>query len=244
MRDLAAESVDAIVTDPPYDLTAGKKGGSGASTLNLNSPAGRSRIGTGGGFMGQSWDATGVAFDPETWREALRVLKPGGHLIAFGGTLTVHRMACAIEDAGFEIRDRIRYECAAATKYDPLWDSLNDEQRQALLNLLDDLDPMGGELAWQFGSGFPKSTAFHRKMPSNSSAAWAGWGSALKPAYEPIIVARKPLSKPSLHANVGLHGVGGLHIDACRVHADDAQGGAYVLKSRLKPGATMNKDVA
>ena len=102
-------TVDSVVTDPPYDLTAGKKGGSGVASLNLESPYGRARIGTGnaGGFMGQAWDSTGVAFDPDTWRLVLRVLKPGGHLLAFGGTRTSHRLACAIEDAGFEIRDSI-----------------------------------------------------------------------------------------------------------------------------------------
>lgn len=73
LRNLAPDSVDSIVTDPPYEL----------------------------GFMGKKWDSTGVAFDPETWRAALRVLKPGGHLLAFGGSRTYHRMACAIEDAGF-----------------------------------------------------------------------------------------------------------------------------------------------
>lgn len=215
-------SVDAVVTDPPYDLTAGKKGGTGPTTLNEKHPAGRSRIGTGG-FMGKIWDATGVAFDPATWAEVLRVLKPGGHLLAFGGTRTVHRMACAIEDAGFEIRDRLRYECAASTKYDPLWDSLDDAQRSALLELLNDLDPDGSEIAWQFGSGFPKSTAFHRKMPDGLAQAWAGWGSALKPAYEPIIVARKPIDG-TVAKNVERFGVGGLNIDACRVETEDASG--------------------
>lgn len=224
MREMDAESIDAIVTDPPYELTAGKRGGSGPSTLNEKSPAGRSRIGTG--FMGHSWDATGVALDPETWAQALRVLKPGGHLVAFGGTRTVHRMACAIEDAGFAIRDRIRYECAASAKHDALWDSLTTEQQSALLSLLGDLDPMGGELAWQFGSGFPKSVAFGRKMRGELAQKWAAWGSALKPAYEPIIVARKPF-KSTLHANVERFGVGGINIDACRVETgpgDVAQG--------------------
>lgn len=84
MKSMPEASVDAIVCDPPYDLT----GASGK-----------------GGFMGKKWDAEGIAFDPKTWVEAMRVLKPGGHLIAFGGTRTYHRMACAIEDAGFEIRD-------------------------------------------------------------------------------------------------------------------------------------------
>jgi DNA modification methylase len=105
---LPDNSVDCCVTDPPYDLTSGKRGGTGVASLNLNSPAGRSRISTGG-FMGQHWDATGVAFDPETWRRVYRVLKPGGYLLAFGGTRTSHRLACAIEDAGFEIRDSIAW---------------------------------------------------------------------------------------------------------------------------------------
>lgn len=218
MHDLADASIDAIVTDPPYDLTSGKKGGTGPSTLNEKHLGGRSRIGTGG-FMGAHWDATGVAFDPQTWVEILRVLKPGSYLLAFGGTRTVHRMACAIEDAGFEIRDRLRYECAADHRFAPFWESLNDEQRAALLELLNDMDPMGSELAWQFGSGFPKSTAFHRKMPDDLARAWAGWGSGLKPAYEPIIVARKPLGAPNLHTNVERFGVGGLNIDGCRVES-------------------------
>src|SRR3954468_15494234 len=91
MLGLADASVDAIVTDPPYNLTAGKRGGSGLASVNLDSPYGRARIGTGnggGGFMGKEWDGTGVAFDPATWAECLRVLKPGGHLLAFGGTRT------------------------------------------------------------------------------------------------------------------------------------------------------------
>ena len=98
-------SVDAIVTDPPYHLTAGKKGGTGPASVNLKSPHGRSRVTTG--FMGMKWDGGDVAFQPEVWAECLRVLKPGGHLLAFSGTRTYHRMACAIEDAGFEIRDQI-----------------------------------------------------------------------------------------------------------------------------------------
>jgi DNA modification methylase len=172
MATLPECSVDAIVTDPPYDLTAGKKGGSGAASVNLDSPYGRARIGTGtwpGGFMGMKWDGTGVAFDAETWRQALRVLKPGGHLIAFSGTRTYHRMVCAVEDAGFEIRDQI---------------------------------------GWLYGSGFPKSR--------NLDGDWQGWGTALKPAWEPIVMARKPLVG-TVAANVLVHGTGAINVDACRV---------------------------
>jgi site-specific DNA-methyltransferase (adenine-specific) len=159
-------SVDACVTDPPYDLTANKRGGSGAASINLER---RARIGTGngaGGFMGKAWDGTGVAFKPETWREVYRVLKPGAHLVAFGGTRTFHRMTCAIEDAGFEIRD-----C----------------------------------LSWLYGQGFPKSL----NMPG-------GLGTALKPSWEPIILARKP-TQGTVAANVLKHGTAALNIDACRI---------------------------
>ena len=137
MATLPVCSVDAIVTDPPYEL----------------------------GFMGKGWDSTGVANDPETWRQALRVLKPGGYLLAFSGTRTYHRMAVAIEDAGFEIRDQI---------------------------------------GWLYGSGFPKS----------HNGEWGG--TALKPAWEPVCMARKPL-QGTVAANFAAHGTGGLNIDGCRV---------------------------
>jgi len=165
MRGMADNSVDAIVTDPPYEL----------------------------GFMGNSWDASGIANSVEMWREALRVLKPGGHLLAFSGSRTYHRMTVAIEDAGFEIRDQIM---------------------------------------WVYGSGFPKS--------KNLDGTWEGWGTALKPAHEPIAVARKPLVG-TVAANVLAFGTGALNIDGCRVHSDDAQGGEYSVK-RFAPGASVNKD--
>lgn len=164
MAEMEGCSIDAVVTDAPYEL----------------------------GFMGRQWDATGVAFDPATWAEALHVLKPGGYLLAFGGSRTYHRMACAIEDAGFDIRDQIM---------------------------------------WIYGSGFPKSKNLHDERE--------GWGTALKPAHEPIVMARKPLIG-SVAANVECFGTGAINIDACRVHGDDAQGGAYTVK-RLKPGATLEK---
>jgi site-specific DNA-methyltransferase (adenine-specific) len=144
LRDLADASIDAIVTDPPYEL----------------------------GFMGKSWDASGIAYDVDLWREALRVLKPGGHLLAFSGSRTYHRMTVAIEDAGFEIRDQIM---------------------------------------WVYGSGFPKS--------KNLDGEWQGWGTALKPAHEPICVARKPLIG-TVAENVLTHGTGALNIDASRIPTD------------------------
>ena len=232
LKTLPDASVDSIVTDPPYELTTGKKGGTGTASVNLDSPYGRARIGTGngtGGFMGQQWDATGIAHSVEMWSECLRVLKPGGHLLAFGGTRTFHRLACAIEDAGFELRDSV-------------------------LNLHG-----GGDCpwlaAWVFGSGFPKSLDVSKAIDAAHGATrelsragevrrdgyggdwdtgssssrprrdipvldaayqWQGWGTALKPAFEPIVMARKPLIG-TVASNVLAHGTGGLNIDACRI---------------------------
>jgi site-specific DNA-methyltransferase (adenine-specific) len=168
-----AEPAATAITDPPYDLTANKKGGSGPASASNKTPAGRARITTG--FMGKSWDGTGVAFDPATWVKVLDSLKPGGMLLAFGGTRTYHRMTCAIEDAGFEIRD-----C----------------------------------LAWMYGQGFPKSLNFGRSLPG-----WSGYGTALKPAYEPIVLAMKPLDG-TFAENAQQYGVAGLNIDGGRIAVD------------------------
>lgn len=172
---LAAESIDACVTDPPYHLTAGKKGGSGEASVNLDSPHGRARITAG--FMGKQWDGGDVAMRPETWAAVLCVLKPGAYLLAFGGTRTHHRVMCAIEDGGFEIRDVVM---------------------------------------WVYGSGFPKGTD-KAKIPAD----WQGWNTALKPAWEPIIVARKPM-RGTLAENIGAFGTGAMNIDGCRIAVADA----------------------
>lgn len=166
LKTLPDCSVDSIVTDPPYHLTTGKKGGSGPASVNLNTPQGRARVTTG--FMGMQWDGGDVAQDPAMWAECLRVLKPGGYLLAFSGTRTYHRMACAIEDAGFEVRDQI---------------------------------------GWLYGSGFPKS----------HNGEWGG--TALKPAWEPVCMARKPL-QGTVEANWSKHGTGALNIDGCRIEGE------------------------
>lgn len=185
---LAAGTFDAVVTDPPYHLTTGKKGGSGAASLNPNSPAGRARVTTG--FMGKAWDGGELAHDPALWREVLRVAKPGAYLLAFGGTRTYHRLTCAIEDAGWEIRD-----C----------------------------------LMWLYGCGFPKSLNLD-----------GGLGTALKPAWEPIILARAPLVG-TVAANLAGHGTGALRIDECRIPVED---GAYEKNCSGDRGHSENKSRA
>ena len=157
--------VDSIVTDPPYHLTSiverfGKEGSAPAKDKD-GAFQRQSK-----GFMGKEWDGGDIAFRKETWELFMKVLKPGGHLLAFSGSRTYHRMAVAIEDAGFNIRDQIM---------------------------------------WLYGSGFPKS---HNLGD--------GWGTALKPAHEPIVLARKKIEGTNKQ-NREKYGTAGLNIDACRV---------------------------
>lgn len=176
LAQLADHSVDAIVTDPPYGIR----------------------------FMGKRWDYEVPG--AEVWAQCLRVLKPGGHLLAFAGARTQHRMTVNIEDGGFEIRDMI---------------------------------------AWLYGSGFPKSMDLHKAMDKAGLAEghqWEGWGTALKPALEPITLARKPPAG-TLAANVQAHGVGGLNIDGCRVAtAESLTGGAGGLLSHQRDGKDYPAD--
>ena len=181
MKTLPDNSVDAIVTDPPYGLS----------------------------FMGKKWDYDVPAVN--IWEECFRVLKPGGHLLAFAGTRTQHRMAVNIEDAGFEIRDMI---------------------------------------AWVYGSGFPKSHNISKaidKVGSPEAQQWDGWGTALKPALEPITVARKPVAEKSIAGNVLKYGTGGLNVDGCRVETDpsDISGwsktGSKASENRAMSGANYDR---
>lgn len=173
LSGMEPHSIDSCVCDPPYHLTSIVKrfGAANAAPAKAGKTGAYERASRG--FMGQTWDGGDVAFDPETWAAVYRVLKPGAHLVAFSGTRTYHRMVCAIEDAGFEIRD---------------------------------------QLAWVYGSGFPKS----HNQPG-------GWGTALKPAWEPIVLARKPLVG-TVAANVLAHGTGALNIDGCRIESSIATG--------------------
>jgi DNA modification methylase len=226
MRELPDNSVHAVCTDPPYDLTAGKKGGTGPASVNLSSPAGRARITVG--FMGKSWDGTGIAFRPEVWAQCLRVLKPGGHLLAFGGTRTWHRLACAVEDAGFEVRDSIAWLYGSgfpkSLNVSKAIDKAAGAEREpsgAVTSLACEFVRRGVPCEGHLGETATSQSgltvhALPTAPATDDARRWQGWGTAVKPAFEPIVVARKPLVG-TVAQNVLAHGTGALNVDACRV---------------------------
>ncbi len=229
LAGLPDASVDAVVTDPPYNLTGSKKGGTGEASLNLDSPAGRARIGTGGGgFMGQRWDdydghAGGFQGWCEAWAaECLRVLKPGGHLLAFGGSRTWHRLAGGIEDAGFEIRDSIAWLYGSGfPKSLDVSKAIDSAQGAVRERMPAQRRATPSDAIHASGFGADGWSPQVREAATAAAAAWQGWGTALKPAFEPIVVARKPLAG-TVAANVLAHGTGALNIDACRLGGEQA----------------------
>ena len=198
MKAMPDNSVDSIVTDPPYEL----------------------------GFMGKSWDASGIAFNVEVWREALRVIKPGGHLIAFSGSRTYHRMAVAIEDAGFEIRDQIMWVYGSgfpkSHNVSKGIDKAAGAERevvgtQTLLGTAARGNAARNVVLSEGGTSEGMKVEVEITVPATPAAKqWDGWGTALKPAHEPMVLARKPLIG-TVANNVLTHGTGGLNIDASRV---------------------------
>jgi len=201
LKDLAPNSVDAVVSDPPYELTANKKGGSGVASINLESPYGRSRIGTGngGGFMGMKWDSTGIAFSPELWGECFRILKPNGVIKAFSGTRTFHRMTQALKKSGF-----VDFEIHAWTYGSGFPKSMDvskqiDKAAGAEREVVGRVAGMGKQNPEWNGTAQGRAensfkSEYDATAPATDAARqWSGWGTALKPAWEPIIVARKPI---------------------------------------------------
>lgn len=308
MRDMADASADSVVTDPPYELTSARPGARNAATEGKVMK----------GFMGMAWDGSGIAYSVEMWAEALRVLKPGGHLLAFSGSRTYHRMVCAIEDAGFEVRDQIMWiygsgfpkslDVSKAIDKRKDWAALEAFQvkvraaRLALgisqseaarrIELIGEDESLGGGGFMWFETGMRlpsaeqyaalkrvlslgdecdgafeeaerevigqhRATAGGQNMrhgigggdeplpPGQITAAgsdlareWQGWGTALKPAHEPIVVARKPLIG-TVAANVLRHGTGAINIDGCRVKTDETlRAGAGGLWSHDRDGTT------
>jgi site-specific DNA-methyltransferase (adenine-specific) len=202
---LADNSIDSIVTDPPYEL----------------------------GFMGKKWDSSGIAYSVELWQQCLRVLKPGGHLLSFGGTRTYHRVAVAIEDAGFELRDSIAWlygsgfpksldvskaiDKQAGAEREPITEVISDifgdqEVEKKLANPGSTADRLSMGNNWQ-------DNPVETKPATPEAETWQGWGTALKPAFEPVIVARKPI-EGTVANNVLRWGTGGLNIDGSRIGSE------------------------
>jgi len=207
---LADNSIDSIVTDPPYEL----------------------------GFMGKKWDSSGIAYSVELWQQCLRVLKPGGHLLSFGGTRTYHRVAVAIEDAGFELRDSIAWLYGSgfpkSLDVSKAIDKQAGAEREVITEVISDIF---GDQEVEKKLANPGSTADRLAMGNNwkdnpvetkpktpEAQQWQGWGTALKPAFEPVIVARKPI-EGTVANNVLKWGTGGLNIDGSRIGTEAMGGG-------------------
>ncbi len=203
LKELPDNSVDAVVTDPPYELA----------------------------FMGKKWDNSGIAFNVNVWLECLRVLKPGGHLLAFGGSRTWHRLCVAIEDAGFEVRDSIAWLYGSGFPKSHNIGKAIDKSAGVEREVIGTGNAGAGfNKVKGFGSGNTTqggdaTTEWDVTAPATDKAKqWDGWGTALKPAFEPIVVARKPLIG-TVADNVLTWGVGGLNIDGTRISTTDSFGG-------------------
>ena len=191
MKLIPDNSIDCIITDPPYEIW----------------------------FMGKWWDDTGIANNVDMWKECLRVLKPWWHLLSFAATRTYHRMACAIDDAGFEVRDMVEWVYGSgfpkSLNIGKAVDKLQGNEREVL----------GEKPTLHYGSdenvqkyGF--ATQGNIEITKGNSE-WEGWGTALKPAHEPICMARKPLAEKTVALNVLKYGTGGINIDESRVETED-----------------------
>lgn len=196
MKEIEAGSVDAVVTDPPYGLS----------------------------FMGKRWDYDVPSV--EIWAECLRVLKPGGHLLAFAGTRTQHRMAVRIEDAGFEIRDLLAWVYGSgfpkSLDVSKAIDKAAGAERGTQYRAHGDNKIFGEGKGKAAGVDRTPGAVLSDPPATPAARAWQGWGTALKPALEPITVARKPLIG-TVAENVLAHGTGAVNIDACRVPSSTAQ---------------------
>jgi site-specific DNA-methyltransferase (adenine-specific) len=221
---LKSNSVHAIITDPPYGLVGNSRGGS-SQPGDLNTPYGRSGPSKKRGFMGKEWDGSGIENNVDMWKECFRLLKPGGHLLSFGGSRTYHRMACAIEDAGFEIRDQIMWVYGSgfpkSHNVGKAVDKLQGNKRKVGNFRKDGRGKWDLKLQREKGdTGIGHMDGSHQKyFETKGNSEWEGFGTALKPAHEPICLARKPLTG-TVAENVLKHGCGALNIDGCRVAID------------------------
>jgi DNA modification methylase len=231
LLSLPDNSIDSVVCDPPYHLQSIVK--------RFSSPdAAESKFGTDGayrrmskGFMGQTWDGGQIAFDTAVWLQCYRVLKPGGHLIAFGGTRTIHRITCAIEDSGFDIRDQISWiqfqGFPKSLDISKQIDKMAGAEREVIGSKTIDMRGRHSfspklQRDYEYRSNWVNGNIeCNRKVEITKPATpeaqkWDGWGTALKPSYEPAVLARKPISEANIAQNVLKWGTGGINVDACR----------------------------
>jgi DNA modification methylase len=215
LKGFADNSIDSIVTDPPYALVSISKrfGKDGSAPATPKEGAAGAYARASAGFMGKQWDTGETAFAVEFWQQIYRVLKPGGHVVSFSGTRTYHRMACAIEDAGFEIRDMCQWLYGSGfPKSHNVSKGIDRQLGVENEREITHYNKQGTRS--MFDGGKPRPASLPASLPASQ---WAGWGTALKPAVEPICLARKPLDENTIAANVLKHGTGALNIDGTRI---------------------------
>jgi site-specific DNA-methyltransferase (adenine-specific) len=216
--------VDSVVTDPPYHLQSivdrfkntSPEDDTYTSEKVRNRSDGFSRL-AASGFMGQEWDGGDIAFRKETWELALKLLKPGGHLLAFSASRNYHRMAVAVEDAGFEIRDQLMWLYGSGfPKSLNIGKVIDKKLGNVREKIPDKYAPRRNKNVSKFNNIYGGIKDKH-DFVTKGNTEWEGWGTALKPAHEPIVMARKPLSEKSIADNILKHGTGGINIDGSRV---------------------------
>lgn len=212
LKNIEDNSVDSIVTDPPYALVGGSRNGS-PQPGGTSTPYGRSGPSKKKGFMGKEWD--GKLPDVSLWKEVLRVAKPGAFMVAFGGTRTYHRLTCTIEDAGWEIRDCLMWVYGSGFP--------KSHNIGKAVDKLQGNERVKGALKFKGGTqlGVINDDDWKPKdvYEDIGNSEWEGWGTALKPAFEPIILAQKP-REGTFANNILKYGCGALNIDGCRVAID------------------------
>lgn len=241
LKTIPDNSVDSVVVDPPYHLTSIVKrfGKEGSAPAQFGTDGAYARASKG--FMGKEWDGGDIAFRTEVWSECLRVLKPGGHLLSFSHSRTYHRMAVAIEDAGFEIRDSIMWIYGSgfpkSHNIGKAIDKIQGNEREVIDYKYKNRNPNGKNGIGLSGDDNLQVRKIDNDTKGNSE--WEGWGTALKPAHEPICMARKPLTEKSIAENVLKWGTGGINIDDSRIefseNDDERIGKGYVWDSKAEP---------